>query len=188
MGYLWVIIFGSFSDQVDGLHQQIVVKVLVYLQQKVQADFALRKGNDQSGKVENEVFETFGFLFDFHVVKGREVRSRIVISEVCFEVSQFFCVDEFESLFPNVVKCSILYTASLICIFETKDPHFLEVNEVRETIRILLFHFHIFGVVVEGKADLADGSRLLIFCCINNEALKFWFLFGYITAFFLIDD
>ena len=44
-------------------------------------DFAKGKGKNQSGKVENEVFERFGFLLDFNVVKGREVRSRIVISE-----------------------------------------------------------------------------------------------------------
>ena len=74
--------FGSLSNQVDGLHQQIVVKIFVEVEQKVEADFALRKGNDQSGKVEDEVFETFGFLFDFHLVKGREVRSRMVTSEV----------------------------------------------------------------------------------------------------------
>ena len=53
----------------------------------MQTDFALRKGNDQSGKVENEVFEAFGLFFYFHVVKGREVKNRIVISEVCFEVN-----------------------------------------------------------------------------------------------------
>ena len=95
--------FGSFSNQVDGLHQQIVVKVLVYFEQKVETDFAKGKGNDQSCKVENEVFEAFGFLFDFNVVKGRKVRSRVVIFEVCFDVSQLFGVDEFEGLFPNVV-------------------------------------------------------------------------------------
>ena len=79
--------FGSLSNQVDGLHQQIVVEVLVYFEQKMDTDFALRKGNDQSGKVEDEVFETFGFLFDFHLVKGREMRSRIVIFDECFGVS-----------------------------------------------------------------------------------------------------
>ena len=70
----------SFSNQIDGLHQQIVVKVLVYLQQKVQTDFAKRKGNDQSRKVEKEVFKGLGLLFDFHVVKGQKVRSIAVIS------------------------------------------------------------------------------------------------------------
>ena len=96
--------FGSLSNQVDGLHQQIVVKVLVYFEQKMEANFALRKGNDQSGKVENEVFEEYGFFLNLNVIKGREVRSRIVIFEVCFEVSQLFCVDEFEGLSPNLVK------------------------------------------------------------------------------------
>ena len=96
--------FGSLSNQVDGLHQQIVVEILIYLEQKVQTDFAKRKGNDQSYKVKDEVFETFSFLFNFHVVKGREVRGRIVIFEVCFGVSQLLCVDEFEGLSPNVVK------------------------------------------------------------------------------------
>ena len=141
------------------------------MEQKAHTHFSQSEGNDQSGKVENKVFEAFGFLLDFHIIEGREVRSKIIIREVCFEVSQLFSVDEFEGLSPNVVKCNRLYIQVFILIFETKDPHFLEVNEVRETIRILLFHFHIFGVVVEGKADLADGSRLLIFCCIDNEAL-----------------
>ena len=94
----------SFSNQVDGVHQQIVVKVLVNFEQKVETDFALRKGNNQSRDVENEVFEAFGFLLDFSVVKGREVRSRIVISEVCFRVSQLFNVDEFEGLSVNIVE------------------------------------------------------------------------------------
>ena len=47
----------------------------------MEADFAKGKGNDQSGKVENEVFVIICFLLDFHVVKGREVRSKGVISE-----------------------------------------------------------------------------------------------------------
>ena len=41
--------------------------------------FAKGKGKNQSGKVENEVFEVICFLFDFHVVNGEKVRSRIVI-------------------------------------------------------------------------------------------------------------
>ena len=53
--------------------------------------------------MENEVFERFGVLLDFHIVEGREVRSRIVIAEGCFGVSQLFGVDEFEGLFSNVV-------------------------------------------------------------------------------------
>ena len=123
----------------------------------MEADFALRKGNDQSGKVEDEVFETFGFLFDFHLVKGREVRSRIVIYEGCFEMGQLFSADQFEGLSPNVVKCSIICSPILIITtIETKDPHFSEVNEVSFIVGILLFHFDTFGAVFEGKADLAD--------------------------------
>ena len=54
--------------------------------------------------MENEVFEAFGFLFDFQVVKGWKVRSRIVISEVCFDVNQLFRVNELKFFSPNVVK------------------------------------------------------------------------------------
>ena len=50
----------------------------------METDFALRKGNDQSGKVEIEVFEAFGFLLNLNVVKRREVRSFIITYEVCF--------------------------------------------------------------------------------------------------------
>ena len=90
-------------------------------------------------------------------------------------------MDEFEGLSPNVVK----YT--LILIMDTKDPHFSEVNEVRITVLRLLLHFNKFGVIVEGKAYLMDGSRWLIFVCINNEVLKKRVLFGCITAIFFID-
>ena len=74
------------------------------LEQKVQTDFALRKGNDHCGDVENEVFERFGFFLDFQMVNGREVRSKIVISETYFNGSQLFSVDEFEGLSSNVAK------------------------------------------------------------------------------------
>ena len=46
----------------------------------MQTDFAKRKGNDQSGKVENEVFKGLELLFDLSVVKGQKVRSIAVIS------------------------------------------------------------------------------------------------------------
>ena len=154
----------------------------------MQTDFTKGKGNDQSGKVENEVFEVICFLFDFHVVKGQKVRGIIVISEVCFGVSQLFSVDEFDGLSPNVVKCCKLCFVFLILIFNPKDPHFSEVNKASLTIRILHLHFHTFGAVVEGKADLADGGRLLIFGCIDNEVLEEWVLFDFIAVIFLIDD
>ena len=50
-------------------------------------------------------------------------------------------------------------------------------------------HFHIFRVVIEGKADFAYGGRLLIFGCIDNEELKEWvFFFDFIVETFQIDD
>ena len=71
--------FGSFSNQIDGLHQQIVVKVFVEVEQKVQTDFAKGKGKNQSGKVENEVFVILGFLLNLNVIKERKVRGKMVI-------------------------------------------------------------------------------------------------------------
>ena len=62
--------FGSFRNQVDGVHQQIVIKVFVEVEQKVHTYLPQSEGNDQSGKVESEVFEAFGFLLNLHVVKG----------------------------------------------------------------------------------------------------------------------
>ena len=58
----------------------------------MQTDFAKSKRKNQSGDVENEVFEAFGLLFDLdlHVVKGQKVRSRNIIKKACFEISQFF--------------------------------------------------------------------------------------------------
>ena len=114
------------------------------------------------------------------------MRSRIVISEKCFTMSQIFSVDEFEGLSPNVVKCNILCSPILIMIFETKDPHLSEVNEESITVRIFLFHN--FLVVVEWKADLTDGGLLLIFGCIGNEVLKKWFLVDFAIKFFSKDD
>ena len=50
----------------------------------MQTNFAKSEGKNQSGNVENKVFEVFGFLFNLNVVKGREVRGRIVITEGYF--------------------------------------------------------------------------------------------------------
>ena len=67
-------------------------------------------------------------------------------------------MNEFEGLSPNVVKCSILCFVFFIVIIETKDPHFSKVNEVNITVRTLLLHFYTFWVVVEWKADMANGG------------------------------
>ena len=72
--YLWLITFGSFSNQVDGLHQQIVVEVLVNFEQKAHAYLSQSKGKNQSGDVKHEVFVILGFFFNFHIVKGQKVR------------------------------------------------------------------------------------------------------------------
>ena len=37
--------FGSLSNQVDGLHQHIIIKILVNFEQKVETDFAKSKVN-----------------------------------------------------------------------------------------------------------------------------------------------
>ena len=97
-------------------------------------------------------------------------------------------MDEFEGLSPNVVECSILCFVVFTIIIETKDPHLSEVNEERKALRIILLHFHIFGVVAEGKANLADGSRLLVFDCIDNKILVKWVLLDFIAVTFFIDD
>ena len=146
------------SNQVDGLHQQVIVEVLVDVEEKIHAHFPLSEGKNQSGEVEDEVFEAFCFLFDLHVVEGREMRGRIVIPEVYFRVNHFFCVDQLMGLFSNVVKCNRLCFPFFIFIMMTKNPHVSEVKEVSHTVRIFLFHFHSIGVIVEGKVDLADGS------------------------------
>ena len=126
---LWLIIFGSFSNQVDGLHQKVIVKVFVEVEQKVNTDFAKGKGNDQSGDVENEVFVSFSFLpLNLHLVKGQKVRSKAVVVEGCLGVSRIFGVDELLSLFPNVVHWSIHCVPIFILILQTKNPHVSEVN------------------------------------------------------------
>ena len=82
-----IIIYRLSGNQVDGLHQQIVVEIFIYLEQKVETDFSQRKGKSQSCDVENEGFERFTFIFNFQVIKGRKVWIRIVISESYFEMS-----------------------------------------------------------------------------------------------------
>ena len=57
------------------------------MEQKAHTHLSQSEGKNQSGKVENEVFEALGLLFDLHVVEGREMRSKMVISEVYFCVS-----------------------------------------------------------------------------------------------------
>ena len=59
-------------NQVDGFHQQIIIKVLVDIQQKMETDFTKGKGKNQSGNVENEIFKHFCiFIIDLDVV-GRK--------------------------------------------------------------------------------------------------------------------
>ena len=60
----------------------------------MEADFAVGKGNDQSGDVENEVFVFFFFfLLDLRVVERLKVRSRAVIAEKRTRINYFFSVD-----------------------------------------------------------------------------------------------
>ena len=139
--------------------------------------------------MQNEVFKVFVFFLDFHMVKGRKVRSRIVIAEGCFRLCHFFYMNEFEGLSPNVVEYNKLCIPIFIFIFKTKDPYISEINEVSPTVWILLLHLHTFGVAVEGKADLPNRGRLLIFCCIDNEVLKEWTLIDLLLIIiFLICD
>ena len=145
------------SNQVDGLHQQVIVEVLVDVEEKINAHFPLSEGKNQSGEVQNEVFEEFCFLFDLHVVEGREMRGRIVIPEVYFRVNHFFCVDQLMGLSPNVEKCNRLCFPFFIQLMMTKNPHFSEVYKESQTVWIFLLDFHNF-VVVEGKNDLANGG------------------------------
>ena len=62
------------------------------------------------------------------------------------------------------------------------------VNEVSLTIRILVLHLFPFGFVVEGKNDLANGGRLLVFPRIYNEALKEWVFIQLHTIIFEGDE
>ena len=126
------------------------------MEQKAHTHLSQSEGKNQSRKVENEVFEMLGLLFDLHVVEGQRVRSTIVISEVCFRVSQLFGVNELKILSPHVVKCNKICFVDSILILKAKDPHISEVNDVSRTIRIFLLDLDIFEVVVNGKANLTD--------------------------------
>ena len=71
--------------QVDSLHQQIVIEILVNLQQKVQTDFSKTKGKDKSCYFEVYICiitQMSGRAYDVHVVKGQKVRSTCFISEL----------------------------------------------------------------------------------------------------------
>ena len=138
------------------------------MEEKVHTHFPKSEGKNQSGKMDNEIFIMVSFFLDFHEIEGRKVRCIIVIYEIRLTMSHLFCVDKLMSLSPNVVICSRLCFVIFIKIFDMKDPHFSEVNQVNPTVLIFILHFHI---SVEGKADLADEGQLLIFGCIDNEAL-----------------
>ena len=103
-------------------------------------------------------------------------------------MGQLFSVNELLSLPPKVVKCSILCFPIFILIFKTKDPHISEVNEVTQTVRIVLLHFYIFEVIVEGKADLANDGRLLILCRIDDAVFVGWGTIEPFLTIFLIDN
>ena len=53
---------------------------------------------------------------------------------------------------------------------------------------IVLLHFHTFGVVVEWRTDLVDGGQLLVFGCVDNEALNEWVFIELLTLLFFIYD
>ena len=140
--------------------------------------------------MKHEVFVIyFFFLLNLRVVEGEKKRSRIVNDELVFGVCQLFSVDQLMVLFSDVVEYSrLFFIRILILIFDTKDAHFSDVNEIRETVRVFFLHFHNFGVVVEGKTDLPNGGRLIILCCIDNEVFKGWTLIDLLLIIFLIYD
>ena len=169
-------ICGSFSNQVDGLHQQIVVEVLVNFEQKVQTDFARGKWNDQSGNIQVEVFVIiFIFLlFNLNIIIGHKMRSTIIVHDEHFLISHFFGVDEFESLFSNVVKRIILSHFIWAVIMDFKNPYISEVNEATNVIGVLLFPLDMLWVVAEGQLYPLNEGRLLIFSRINNAMFIGW--------------
>ena len=173
-------ICGSFSNQVDGLHQQIVVKVFVEVEQKVETDFARGKWNDQSGNLQVEVFVIiFLFLlFNLNIIIGHKMRSTIIVHDEHSLISHFFGVDELESLFPNVVKRSILSHFIWAVIMDFKNPYISEVNEATNVIGVLLFPLDMLWVVAEGRLYPPNGGRLLIFARINNAVLVGWASLG----------
>ena len=57
-------------DQVDGLHQKVVIEVLVEVEEKVQTHFAEGKGKNHSCNMKNDVFVMILlFIFNFHVIE-----------------------------------------------------------------------------------------------------------------------
>ena len=142
------------------------------MEEKAQTHFPQSEGKNQSGKVNIKFFEClFRLLFDLNVVEGKKTIDKFVITEACFNINQLLCVNEFEGLSPNVEKRSILRFVVFVFIFDVKDPQSSEFKEESPAMRMFLAHFDKFGIVVEGKTDLADGGRLFIFAGINNEVL-----------------
>ena len=128
-------ICGSFN-QVNGLHQQIVIKVLVYFEQKVQTDFAKGKGNNQSCDMKSELIEmAILFFLDFHIAEGQKMRRNSIIFEGYFRVRQLFRVNELLSLLLDIEKYQTLTLALLVYILDAKDPHVSEVDEIGGTVQ-----------------------------------------------------
>ena len=49
-------------------------------------------------------------------------------------------------------------------------------------------HFNIFGVVIEGKANLANRGRLLVLARIHNEVFARWVVNIFLSIYFLINE
>ena len=62
------------------------------------------------------------------------MRSTIIVHDEHSIISHFFGVDEFESLFHNVVKSSILSHFIWVVIMDFKNPYISEVNEATNVI------------------------------------------------------
>ena len=102
------------------------------------------------------------------------MRSTIIIHNKHSLISHFFGVDELESLFPNVVKRSILSQNIWAVIMDFKNPYISEVNEATNVIGVLLFPLDMLWVVAEGQLYPLNEGRLLIFSRINNAMFIGW--------------
>ena len=139
----------------------------------MQTHFTKSKGKNQSCDVKNEIFVCCLFrLVYLHTVERKEMRSITVIKYIWLaisQLSQLFGMNELESIFSYIVKYIRLFSLLiLILVLKKKDPQISNVNE--EMLKqLFLLLIHNIGVFVEGKTNLANRGKLLIFAGIDNE-------------------
>ena len=71
----------------------------------MQTHFAEGKGKNQSCNMKNDVFVIILlFIFNFHVIEGEKMRSRIIAFEVFLRFLQLMTMNQLQVFFSDIVN------------------------------------------------------------------------------------